>query len=334
MAELTIVIPTLGRAEKLARALDRLDRQSAGSGDFAVTVAIDAAQPSTGPVTDAVGRRSFEVRVLQAERAGASAARNLGWRSASTPLILFIDDDVLAAPGLIAAHLDWHRRYRGAEVGVLGHVRWADELRVTAFMRWLEQGIQFDYPNIDGTEAGWGRFYTANASVKRSLLELSGGFDELELPFGYEDIELAYRMRHHGFRLLYNRDAEAEHLHAMDLAMWQTRVRRIAFAEHRLNRMHPEIEPYFHHLFARASAAPAASGRGRHLTALFAEQTPLLGKRAWASAKLYYLQQLAPSFLAAWSEASAQPRGPGAVQPDLSERSVASSGGSPPSGPK
>ena len=51
------------------------------------------------------------------------------------------------------------RRRRSA---VLGHVRWAREVRVTPFMHWLDHGVQFDYPAIDGTEAGWGRFYGAN----------------------------------------------------------------------------------------------------------------------------------------------------------------------------
>ncbi len=333
MAELTVVIPTLGRPEKLGRVLDRLDRQSAAAGSFAVIVAADAAETSIETTRALAGERGFEVRVLQAERAGASAARNLAWRSAAAALILFIDDDVLAGPGLIAAHLDWHWRYPDANAGVLGDVRWAAELRVTPFMRWLGDGIQFDYPNIAGIEAGWGRFYTANASVKRSLLELTGGFDELNLPFGNEDIELAYRMRAHGFRLLYARDAEAEHLHAMDLDFWDARVRRIAFAEHRLHQLHPEIEPYFHRLFSRASAAPTASGRGRYLTAFIGKKAPLIGERAWNSANLYYLQRLAPSFLAAWSQASSQAPGAAAAQPDLSERSVASSGGSPPSGP-
>ena len=333
MAELTVVIPTLGRPEKLGRALERLDRQDADRADFAVIVAVDAAEPSIEATRALVGERGFDIRVLQAERAGASAARNLAWRSAATTLILFIDDDVLAGPGLIAAHLDWHHRYPDANVGVLGDLRWAAELRVTAFMRWLENGIQFDYPNIDGIDAGWGRFYTANASVKRSLLELAGGFDEINLPFGNEDIELAYRMQRHGFRLLYARDAEAEHLHAMDLDMWQARVRRIAFAEHRLCRLHPEIAPYFHRLFSQASAAEPASGRGRHLTALVGKDAPLIGPRAWSSANLYYLQRLAPSFLAAWAQASSRTPDPGGAQPDLSERSVASSDGSPPSGP-
>ena len=96
-------------------------------------------------------------------------------------------------------------------------------------MRWLEQGIQFDYSAITGIEAQWGHFYTANASVKRDLVQRAGGFDETRLPYGYEDLDLALRMhRRDGFRLLYNSSAVAEHLHPMDLDFWKRRVARIA----------------------------------------------------------------------------------------------------------
>jgi len=182
-------------------------------------------------------------------------------------------------------------------------VRWADELEVTPFMRWLEDGIQFDYPNIEGTEAGWGRFYTANASVKRGLLERVGGFDEERLPFGYEDLDLALRMHAHGFRLLYNRAAVAEHLHPMDLEFWKRRVSRIAISERRFVAMHPEVPPYFYELFSAAAAAPPARGRGARLARFGPRSLPVIGPRVWGSADAAYRQALAGPFLEAWQAA-------------------------------
>ena len=61
-------------------------------------------------------------------------------------------------------------------------------------MRWLEHGIQFDYPNIDGTDAGWARFYTANVSVKRVAPAAGRWLRRRSLPFLYEDLDLARRM--------------------------------------------------------------------------------------------------------------------------------------------
>ncbi len=300
--ELSILIPTLGRPALLRRVLDRLDHQTVAAGSFEVVVVADANERDTAGLDAIVSNRGYATRRLQAKRPGASAARNEAWRAASAPVVLFLDDDILPEQGLVAGHVEWHRRYPEEAIGVLGHVRWADELAVTPFMRWLEDGVQFDYPNIVGIEAGWGRFYTANASVKRSLVERVGGFEEDALPFGYEDLDLALRMHEHGFRLLYNRAATGEHVHAMDLDFWRRRVARIAVSERAFVQMHPEVRPYFFDMFSAAHAAPTARGRGTSLIRLVSRRTPVIGPRAWGSADAYFRQALAEPFLAAWRD--------------------------------
>ena len=305
MSRVTIVIPTLGRPELLRRVLDRLDAQTAPPDEFAVLVVADAKEGWPEALENAAAGRCYEASVLRAQRPGASAARNAGWRAARTPLVLFVDDDILPEPPLVAEHLAWHGENPGEEVGVLGHVRWADELKVTPFMRWLEHGIQFDYPNIDGTEAGWGRFYTANVSVKRALVERVGGFEEERLPFGYEDLDLALRMHAHGFRLLYNRAAVAEHVHPMDVGFWKRRVARIAISERRFASMHPGFVPYFHELFSKAAAEPPARGRWARLARFVPRSAPVIGERVWRSADAVYRQALAGPFLEAWERDSA-----------------------------
>lgn len=302
--QLTIVICTLGKPT-IGRVLQRLEHQTAPPGSFEVLVVADAAVESLDWLEATIAGRSYDVRLQQARRTGASAARNLGVESAATPLLLFIGDDNLPEPQLVAEHLAWHREHPAAEIGVLGHVRWADELRVTPFMRWLEHGVQFDYPNISGTEAGWARFYTANASVKRSLVALVGGFREHELPFLYEDLDLALRMRDHGFRLLYNRRAVAEHLHDTDLERWKQRAAAIAVAERSFVALHPDFEPYFHDLFESAAARPQVSELGARLARVVPLKTPVLGPLVWSRADLFYRQSLAGPFLQAWHSSSA-----------------------------
>ena len=299
MSEISVVIPTLGRPA-LRRVLDRLDRQTA-AGAFEVLVAPDAGATAREEIDAAVADRPYPVRRVQGARPGASAARNAGWRAAVAPLVLFLDDDVLPEPALVAEHLAWHARHPDEATGVIGHLRWADELEVTTFMRWLEYGIQFDYLGIEGVEAGWGRFYTANASVKRSLLERAGGFEEEALPFLYEDLDLALRMHEaHGFRVLYNRAAVAEHLHVSDLAMWKRRVARIAVSERRFMARHPGFEPYFRNLFTAAAAAPPAKRSVARLGRFVPRETPVLGRLVWGSVNGVFLQELAGPFLEAW----------------------------------
>jgi GT2 family glycosyltransferase len=329
VTRVTVVIPTLGRPAKLRRVLDRLDGQTAPAGSFQTIVVADAKEERADLIDDVTAGRVVPTRRLRADRPGASAARNVGWRAAESPLVLFLDDDVLPEPPLVAEHLAWHARHPEDHVGVLGHVRWADELTVTPFMRWLEHGIQFDYPNIEGDDAGWGRFYTANASVKRAMLERVGGFEEDALPFGYEDLDVAKRMSEHGFRLLYNRAAVAEHLHEMDLDFWRRRVARIAVSERQFTAMHPDFEPYFYKLFASAAGAPPARGRGAALARWVPRSLPLLGPRVWRSADAVYRQALAEPFFEGWRAAE-----DGRGQALVSAAEGRSSSGSSPGGPK
>jgi GT2 family glycosyltransferase len=327
VAELGVVIPTVARADLLRAALDRLSRQqpqSAG-GRFEVVVGLDAAARDVDALRAAVDGRPYAARAVQAARPGASAARNAGWRATTAPIVLFLDDDVLALPGLVAAHLAAHAREPAAEVGVLGHVRWARRPRPTAFMRWLDDGIQFDFRGLaPGADAGWWRLYTANASVKRTMLELVGGFDEEHFPFGYEDTDLAARMADHGFRLRYERDALAEHVHPQTIADWRERVWRIAAAERRFCERRPSARPYFRDLFSEALDAPVARGRGARLAGLIPRSVPWLGPRVWASFDMWHRQQLAGPFLAAWEAAGAHAD---------EEESGATGGGSSADGP-
>jgi GT2 family glycosyltransferase len=343
MPELSVVIPTVGRPGKLDRVLGSLERQTVSRERFEVVVVGDPDEPRPDEVERVIAAHRHGTRHLLRDGHSVATARNLGWREARAPIVLFLDDDVLPGPDLVAEHLSVHRAQPDETVGVLGRVTWARELRVTPFMRWLETGIQFDFDSITGEEAGWGRFYTANASLKRSLIARVGGFDEERLPpFGYEDVDLGYRLSRIGFRLLYNPRAGAEHLHAMDLDSWRRKIGLVAVAERQFCLIHPEIPPYFRRLFSEAVDVPPARGRGTRLARFVPRWTPWLGARVWTAADLYWRQQLAPHFLAAWDEldagevvADARHRPPHlAVVPSPSDPLRASSGGSDPSGPK
>jgi GT2 family glycosyltransferase len=302
MQEISIVIPTLGRASSLPEVLGGLTRQEPPHPDVEVLVVVDAngEQPLLEDSPEALSPK-----VLRATCPGASGARNAGWQAAAAPLILFLDDDIVPGPRLLAEHLAWHHAHPAPEVGVLGSVRWSPRVRVTPFMRWLETGIQFDYGTIEATEVEWERFYSCNASVKRAMLERVGGFDEIRFPFGYEDLELALRMSRHGFRLRYNDAAAGEHLKTETLESWRQKLARIAAAERRFTELYPGETPYFYERFRVAAEAPAARGRSGRLTRFVPRGVPWLGRFVWRSYDLVCCQSLAPDFMAQWRAAGA-----------------------------
>jgi GT2 family glycosyltransferase len=314
---LSVVISTLGNHATLERVLDGYSRQDAPPGSFEVVLSVDAAEPEPESVNRAVGTRDYAVRRTGGSEPGLSANRNAGWRAATAPLVLFTDNDTIPVPGLVREHIASHDEYPEDEVGVLGHVRWASELKVTTFMRWLDTGIQFNYANLKGTEFPWGAFAGANTSVKRALIERVGDFDQRHFPYGYEDTDWAYRASKLGFRLVYNRRAIVDHLRPMTVEFWQKRARRVAASEFTFTQLHPEMEPWFHRIYSDAMRRPPARGRGIALARFVPRWVPWLGAKVWQSVDVFYRQALAPHFLAAWEEAEAA--GGGSAQPDLSE---------------
>jgi GT2 family glycosyltransferase len=300
---LSIVIPTLDRPDALPRTLDHLDRQGQSPESFELIVVEDA----NNQHPPAIGERPYRVRVMKGSRPGAASARNVGWRAADAPIVLFLGDDILAAPDLLERHLAAHERHPGDESGVLGHVRWARELRRTAFMTWLDYGIQFDYGSIEGDQAGPGHFYTANVSLKRAALERVEGFDEETFPFGYEDIDLGLRLFQRGFRLLYEPLATGEHLHEPRLENWRKRMAFVAPAERRWVELYPAETPYFHDRLAEALELGPRRGRlGTLLLHRVPPGTPLVWERIWENADIYFRQQLGRPFMDAWN--ASEPR--------------------------
>ena len=288
---LSVVVPTLGRSSVLPAVIAAL-REQERPPPFEVIVAVDAAGdlPEEAPAD----------RVVIARRPGASAARNAGIREATGGVVLFLGDDVVASPRLLAEHQLWHERFPAEHVAVLGLVERPG--RGTAFERWLDRGIQSDYGSIEGDRAGWGHLYTTNVSVKKAFLERVGGFDE-DLPFLYEDLDLGRRLHDEGLALRFEPRARAVHDHPATLDAWKERMRAVGRAERAFVDKHPDVAPYFRDRLSRAAAGPPARGRGARLAGVVGPGVPLLGPRVWASAEAYFAQQLWPAFEEGWNAA-------------------------------
>jgi GT2 family glycosyltransferase len=317
----------------LSRVLDGYERQERPQANFEVIVVADAATPNRAAVEGALAGFSYPTRLLTADLPGASASRNVGWRAARGELVLFTDDDTVPRRDLVAEHVSWHWRFPADEVAVLGLVRWARGIGVTPFMRWLEHGFQFDYHSISGVEASWAHVYSANLSVKRTLLERTGGYGEQELPYLYEDLDWGYRARAHGLQVMFNRGAVVDHWRSTTVADWQARAGTLATAEWRFHMLHPDVPPWFLEKFSEAVARPPARGRAARLARIVPRRTPWLGPMVWRRADLYWRQQIGAQFLAAWNTAAT---GHGrAAQPAVSASDARSdhSGGSWPAGP-
>jgi len=213
----TIVVATHDRRESLRRMLDSLLGELGQVGQVEIVVVADGCSDGTADLVREMAAR-LPLRLVEQPRSGPAAARNRGVREAAGDVVLFLDDDVLAQPGLLREHLTAHA---GPErVAAIGPMLPPPGARLPPWLRWEAETLQKQYDAMSrGEYAPTPRqFYTANASVRRDDLLSSGGFDESL--HRAEDIELAHRLadRGIGFRLL--PEAAVVHIPARSFESW------------------------------------------------------------------------------------------------------------------
>lgn len=294
--DVSIVVPTRGRWDILARTLAGLRAQTCGG--FEVVVVVDGLDQRPPDLPD--------VRVEQVARGGPGAARNHGAAVTDRPLVLFLGDDMVPTRGLVAGHLDLHGRHPATTTAVLGHVDWHPDVARNRILSWLDwSSTQFDYVRLEGRggeDVGFGRFYSCNVSLHRALFERVGGFDR-DFVFYYEDLDLGYRLGEAGMVLRYQPEARAHHLHDYDLAAVERRFTGIAVGERLMADIHPWFTPWFHRRIELATARPRAHPAWPRVVDAVPRSLPALRRRVEKRADTWYLQHVAAGFLRSWQRA-------------------------------
>jgi GT2 family glycosyltransferase len=215
-AGLTVVVPTKDRVTMLTNCLAAL-RDELGAGDEIIVV--DSASAEPVPVAEVAARAG--ARLARSEVAGASLARNLGWRAARHEIVAFVDDDVRVRPGwvvaLMSAFDDETIDFVTGGVVVPDHQRDA-ERPVAVTSRTVRTPL---HTGLDGDLGA-----SANLAVRRRALDRVGGFDQTLGPGTWassaEDLDLFDRL----FRL--NCLGMFEPLACAEHDQWRTKPQLLA----------------------------------------------------------------------------------------------------------
>lgn len=227
---LSVVIPTHNRRETLRLCLNALRRQTVTTGWEIILVDDGSQDGSTAMAREEAQSFAIPIKVIsQHPNRGPATARNRGLAAASGDIVLFLDDDILAAPDLVERHLQAHRQHPEATAAVLGYITWSPSLHPTPFMNWLGEKRWFCYGRVEPGAVldGWA-FYSCNVSLKRSFLNHVGGFDERFPSAAYEDTELGWRLQQAGMQLVYHPEAWAHHHQFVTFAAACRREQRVA----------------------------------------------------------------------------------------------------------
>jgi GT2 family glycosyltransferase len=213
----SLVIPTSNRRLSLARLLESLIEQTHSNARFEVLVVDDGSTDGTLEYLRSLVV-PYPLRVLPQPHRGPAAARNLGAQQSQAALIVFIDDDVVPSPGLIAEHAATHQAIPDAVV--VGPMLPPRDWPRPVWVRWEEQKLRRQYDAmLSGRYPCTPRqFYTGNSSLTRARFFEAGGFDP-----GFkraEDVELGYRLSRRGARFVFNPRAVVLHYPSRSFAAW------------------------------------------------------------------------------------------------------------------
>ena len=222
----SVVVPCFEAPAALALNLAGLEGQDYPRALLEVVVVDDGSRPPLRvPACTAL-----PVRIVRQERRGfgLARARNAGARAASHDILVFLDGDVIAEAGLIAAHARWHHAVADAlTLGFCAHVS-AEGLDAAAVrgrpgsLTELFAGRPFDRPWLERHMARTAdltsrhddafRAVTGhNLGISRAFFEEVGGFDESFARYGGEDTEFGFRAQMRGGLLAPVRDAFGWH---------------------------------------------------------------------------------------------------------------------------
>lgn len=260
--EISALLPTYNRATLLPRVLEGLMQQDLDPVRFEVITIDDGSTDDTQAVLHEWQDR-LPLRIVRQNQAGVAAAKNLGVFLAKAPLLVFLDDDDVADPGLLVHHIAAHLANPDPGMAVLGRTSLAPDVAAVPLMRHVtEVGCQlFSYGWMKpGQFLDHTAFWGGRSSCKRSLLVRSGVFHP-DFRFGCEDIELGWRLRRHGLRVIYKPEAHTVMIRALTFDGFCARSYRQGRSQHRFADMHrdPEIWTY-----CEIDAAADAWGRHRH----------------------------------------------------------------------
>jgi GT2 family glycosyltransferase len=216
-----VAIPTHRRASYLEVALASIAPQARAAG-AEVIVVDDGPDDATRAVTERHGARY----VAHEATRGLNAARNTALAATDAELVCFVDDDVRARPGWLAALLAAAERCPD-EVAVLTgpiHARFEGH----RFRMCGREGPPVTFADLGPADRDCDHAWGANMAVRRSAVERAGPFDEARELYGDEQ-EWQDRVKAAGGRIRYVAGAALDHRRAGDDA----RLRALCRAAYR-----------------------------------------------------------------------------------------------------
>ncbi|WP_420453615.1 glycosyltransferase family 2 protein [Ilumatobacter sp.] len=206
---IAVVMPAHRPGPDLAASVAAIGRLDPAPDEFVVVV--DGGDEGVVEQVDGVAT------TVAVARAGPAAARNVGVRSTTSEVVLFVDSDVVVRPDIVAAVRDALDRTDADDLrpdAVVGSYddRPAAGTTVSRFRNLLHH---WTHQRAGGPAH---TFWGACGAVRREAFDAVGGFDEAYRDATIEDIELGERLVRAGYRIEVVPSIQVTHLKRWTLA--------------------------------------------------------------------------------------------------------------------
>jgi len=209
---LTIAIPTYNRGPILIETIERLLQLTPRADEIVIVDQTKSYPPEIEAKLDAWSRAK-DIRWIRLDEPSIPHAMNEALRAASHPLVLFIDDDIIPSPTLVAEHERAHGPGLWAVVGqVLQPGERPAHFDEAELHRGTPRDLEFRFNHDGACEVE--NVMAGNLSVDRGTALSIGGFDENFTGAAYRfETDFARRIIAAGGRIRYEPRASIDHLH-------------------------------------------------------------------------------------------------------------------------
>lgn len=244
MLRVSVVVPTYARGAGLADVVAPLLADPAAC---EVVVVVDGSTDGSTDLLEGLARDEPRLRPVQQVNAGGAAARQRGIDLAVGDVVLLVDDDVVAGPGLVSGHARHHAT--ADDLVVLGYMPTripVDPVRGGFATRLYAQEYEATCRAYErDPDQVLLRLWGGNVSVRRDRLAAvpydSGPFSRTR----HSDRDFGIRLRRAGLRGVFDRSLLAHHEHSRPLDAFLRTAREQGAGRYRLHRAHPDLVPAF-----------------------------------------------------------------------------------------
>jgi len=203
----SVIVPVYNARRHLGQVIEALKNSSHQARELIVVD--DASTDGSAELAQFLGANTIAME----RQSGPAAARNCGARTAQGDLLMFVDSDVLVREDTIARIVsDFVQQPHIA--AVFGS--YDDEPAEKNFLSQYKNLCHHFVHQQSRAEAA--TFWAGCGAVRREVFETAGGFDDKRYSKpSIEDIELGYRLKRMGFRILLDKKLQVQHLKKWNL---------------------------------------------------------------------------------------------------------------------